>query len=197
MCLSQAIRAHPYALVFVTAFLVRLANLALLKGDHSFFAESDATAYWAMGAALEKPGEFWPTLLSMTERMPLYPLFLAGSRAVFGDAPSAVAVLQALIDAGTCTVIAGLGALVSPLTGRIAGLLAAISPTLIIFSSQILTDTLFVFFLAVMLLAGARFLLRPAMRVALLAGAAGGLALATRAGPCPVAGPAGTLRARS
>ena len=50
------------------------------------------------------------------------------------------------------------------------------------FSSQILTDTLFLFFFALMLLAGARFLLRPSISLAVVAGLAGGLALITRAG---------------
>jgi 4-amino-4-deoxy-L-arabinose transferase-like glycosyltransferase len=178
----QRARAHPLPTVFVLALIVRLINLALLEGDKAFFAESDATSYWATGAALAKGYAFWPTLSSMTDRMPLYPLLLAGVRSVFGDAPRAAAFIQAAIDAGTCTLIAALGALISPLTGLIAGILAALSATLIVLSSQILTDTLFLFFLAVMLLAGACFLLRPANRLAIVAGLAGGLALATRPG---------------
>ena len=68
-----------------------------------------------------------------------------------------------MIDAGTCTLIAALGALISPLVGLIAGILAALSVTLIVFSSQVLTETVFLFFFTLMLLAGARFLLRPRM----------------------------------
>ena len=59
--------------------------------------------------------------------MPLYPLLLGGIRHVFGDAPRMVAILQAVIDAGTCVLIAALGALISPLVGLIAGILAALS----------------------------------------------------------------------
>jgi len=175
-------RAHPLLTVFVLALIVRLINVGLLEGDNAFFAESDATIYWAEGAALAKGDTFWPTLSSMTYRMPLYPLLLAGVRSTFGDAPRAAAFIQAAIDAGTCTLIAALGTLISPLTGLIAGILAAVSATLVIFSSQILTDTLFLFFFTAMLLAGARFLLRPADRLAVIAGLAGGLALATRFG---------------
>ena len=65
-------------------------------------------------------------------------------------------------------------------------MMAALSATLIIFSSQILTDTLFLFFFSLMLLAGAHFLLRPTRSLALLAGLAGGLALATRVGIAPL-----------
>jgi hypothetical protein len=174
--------AHPLPTVFVLALVVRLVNVALLEGNNSFFAESDTTAYWASAAALSRRDAFWPTLTAMTDRMPLYPLFLAGVRSMFADAPRAAAVVQAAIDAGTCTLIAALGALISPLTGRIAGILAAVSATLIVLSSQILTDTLFLFFFAIMLLAGAHFLLRPSNWLAIVAGVAGGLALATRAG---------------
>jgi 4-amino-4-deoxy-L-arabinose transferase-like glycosyltransferase len=85
-----------------------------------------------------------------------------------------------VIDAGTCTLIAALGALLSPAIGWVAGILAALSVTLVVFSSQILTDTLFLFFFTLTLLAGAHFLRRPSRWLALLAGFAGGLALATR-----------------
>ena len=88
------------------------------------------TCYWALGAELAKPETFWPTLLSMTDRMPLYPLLLAGVQSTLGDVPRAVALIQAVIDAGTCTLIAALGALVSPCVGLIAGILAALSVTL-------------------------------------------------------------------
>jgi hypothetical protein len=112
--------------------------------------------------------------------MPLYPLLIAGIKGVFGEVPRAVAVVQAVIDAGTCTMIAALGALLSPRVGLTAGILAALSVTLIVFSSQMVTDTLFLFFFTLMLLAGARFLLRPGNGLALLAGVAGGLSLLTR-----------------
>ncbi|HKE41586.1 MAG TPA: glycosyltransferase family 39 protein, partial [Casimicrobiaceae bacterium] len=177
---------HPLTSVFALALLVRLINIALLAHRDAFFAEQDAYGYWTIGAALAKPETFWPTLSAMTDRMPLYPLLLAGIQDIFGDAPRAVALIQALIDAGTCALIAALGALISPPVGLIAGILAALSPTLIVFSTQILTDTLFLFFFALMLLAGARFLLRPGAVLALCAGVTGGLSLATRPAVAPL-----------
>ena len=172
--------AHPLASVFVLALLVRLINLTFLRGDAAFFAEQDAFGYWALGAALAKPASFWPTLLSTTDRMPLYPLLLAAIQSGFGEAPRLAAIVQAVIDAGTCALIAALGALLSPRVGWIAGVLAALSLTLIVFSTQILTDTLFLFFFTLMLYAGARFLIRATPALAGAAGLAGGLALATR-----------------
>src|SRR5207248_5058399 len=100
--------------------------------------------------------------------------------------PRVAALVQAVIDAGTCTLIAALGALVSPAVGLIAGMLAALSLTLIVFTTQILTDTVFLFFFTAMLLAGAQFLLRPSIGLALLAGIAAGLALATRPAVAPL-----------
>jgi 4-amino-4-deoxy-L-arabinose transferase-like glycosyltransferase len=178
--LWRRLAAHPLETVFALALLVRLINLALLTGHDAFFAEDDTVGYWALGAALAQPGTFWPTLLCTTDRMPLYPLMLGAVQSAFGDAPRLVALVQAVIDAGTCTLIAALGVLISPRVGLIAGILAAVSVTLIVLSTQILTDTLFLFFFTLMLFAGARFLLRATFGLALLAGLAGGLALATR-----------------
>jgi hypothetical protein len=70
---------HPLTTVFSFALFVRLINLSLLTGRDAFFAEQDTFAYWTLGAALAKPDGFWPTLLSMTDRMPLYPLLLRAS----------------------------------------------------------------------------------------------------------------------
>lgn len=184
--LGCTIVSRPLAAVFVFALAIRLINLALLRGDDAFFAEADALGYWALGAALAKPGSFWPTLWSITDRMPLYPLLLASIYKTFGDVPRVAALVQAVIDAGTCTLIAALGALVSPAVGLIAGMLAALSLTLIVFTTQILTDTVFLFFFTAMLLAGAQFLLRPSIGLALLAGIAAGLALATRPAVAPL-----------
>ena len=178
--LGSCIAHCPLITVFFLALSVRLVNIALLKGDSSFFAETDALGYWALGATLAKGDTFWPTLLQLTDRMPLYPLLLAAVQSTFGDAPRVVALIQAAIDAGTCVLIGALGTLVSPLVGFIAGVLAAFSVTLIVTSSQILTETLFLFFFTLMLLLAARFILCPTKSHAMLAGLAGGVALATR-----------------
>jgi hypothetical protein len=172
--------AHPLVTVFVLALAVRLINLALLADNDAFFAETDTIVYWTIGAMLRKPDGFWQTLLAVTDRMPLYPLLVGAMRSAFGDAPRLVALVQAVIDAGTCAFIAALGALVSPRVGLIAGIIASLSVTLIVFSTQLLTETLFLFFFASLLLAGAHFLRSPSLGLALLAGVAGGLALATR-----------------
>jgi hypothetical protein len=180
------VAAHPFATIFVLAFLLRLLNVALLQGNDAFFAEDDTHLYWARGAELAKPGNFWPTALSLVDRMPLFPLLLACVHGTLGDVPRAVAVAQAAIDAGTCTLISALGAMISPTVGLVAGILAAVSVTLIVLSSQIMTETVFVFFFTLMLLAGAHFLQRATSGLALVAGLAGGFALATRPAVAPL-----------
>src|SRR5260370_30875931 len=108
----------------------------------------------------------------MTYRKAVVPLLLAGVKYASCCGRRAVAFIQSVIDAATCTFIASLGALISPRVGLIAGILAAFSTTLIVFSTQILTDTIFLFFFTLMLLAGAHFLLRPGISRAIWAGLA-------------------------
>jgi len=170
---------RPHSILIVTflfAASVRLIYIATLHGDASFFAEADTHVYWSEG------GQLWRTLSTSTDRMPLYPLFLAACRALFGDTPRAVALLQALLGAGTCAMIARLGLFVSRPAGIAAGLLAACSATLVVYSAQILTDTLSLFMMTAAFLATAHFLQRPSLAMAAATGVAAGLALGTRPG---------------
>ncbi|MEA2945387.1 MAG: Dolichyl-phosphate-mannose-protein mannosyltransferase [Alphaproteobacteria bacterium] len=167
--------------IFLFDLAIRLLNLALLPGGDAHFSESDSLGYWALGTGLANPDTFFPTLIAMTDRMPLYPLLLGGVQSLFGSNSAWVVALgQAIIDAGTCALIASLGALLSPRVGLVAGILAALSVNLVIYSTQVLTDCLALFFFTLMLVAGTRFLLRPTNRLAIVAGLAGGLATLTR-----------------
>jgi 4-amino-4-deoxy-L-arabinose transferase-like glycosyltransferase len=159
---------------FLFAAAVRLIYVATLHGDASFFAEADTGLYWTLSEHLRD------ALLTTTDRMPLYPLLLAACRAVFGDAPRAVAILQALLDAGTCAMIARLALFISRPAAIAAGFLGACSATLIVYSAQMLTDTLSLFFLTAAFLLTALFLQRPSLAMAASAGLAAGLALAVR-----------------
>jgi hypothetical protein len=120
--------AHSLVTVFVLALSIRLTNLALLRGDDAFFAEADAPFYWLIGAKMAAPGGVGATLLEVTDRTPLYPLLLGVMRRMFGDAPWLVAVLQAVIDAGTCALIAALANEVSGQCGHSMGARAGHSP---------------------------------------------------------------------
>src|SRR5436305_504195 len=97
------VRAHPLLTVFVLALIVRLINVALLHGENAFFAESDATKFWLMAAELAQPSSFWPKLTSMTDRMPIYLVLLAGLRATARDAPRAGAATGAALSLRLCS----------------------------------------------------------------------------------------------
>ena len=87
-----------------------------------------------------------PTLV----RLPGYPAFLALCFAAFGVANyRAVVYLQALIDLGTCLLIAGLAAKVcGQRAGRIALVLAALCPFTANYVAFPLTETLSIFCVA-------------------------------------------------
>jgi Dolichyl-phosphate-mannose-protein mannosyltransferase len=83
-------------------------------------------------------------------RLPGYPAFLALCFAVFGVANyHAVLYLQAIIDLGTCVLVAGLAAKIcGPRAGRWALLLAALCPFTANYAASPLTETLSVFCVA-------------------------------------------------
>jgi 4-amino-4-deoxy-L-arabinose transferase-like glycosyltransferase len=87
-----------------------------------------------------------PTLV----RLPGYPAFLALCFAVFGVANyHAVLYLQAIIDLGTCLLVAGLaGKICGPRAGRWALLLAALCPFTANYAAAPLTETLSIFCVA-------------------------------------------------
>lgn len=179
----QASGRHYLKVTFAVALAVRLVNFMLLGGRDAYFSEPDSLGFWALGSGLAHARTFGASLMSMTFRMPLYPLLLGGVQRLFGDAPWVVVLLQTIIDAGTCVLIAALGALMSQRVGRFAGLLAAFSATLIILSTQILSDSVCLFFFAACLYAGARYVREPSAPLALIAGLAGGLSLTVRPVP--------------
>src|SRR5262252_3858470 len=105
---------------------------------------------------------YTPTLI----RLPGYPLFLASIYSVFGHTNNgAVRIVQALIDTGTCALIALLAFYWQPdetrkrVTALAALALAAICPFTTIYNATILTEVLTNFLLVALLLA-ATFALR-------------------------------------
>src|SRR3546814_12840743 len=111
---------------------------------------------WDGAAAWLKTGYFARGVpegfIHETERVPFYFLFLLPFRWLFGDAVLPALIAQSIVDSSTCVVIALLGAMVSRPVACLSGLLAALWPNLIIHSSLLLTDTVFVFFFRIMLL---------------------------------------------
>lgn len=173
--------------VFLAALAVRLFNLLLLSGDPENFFLEDAHLYWPGGGYLSETGRFdAPPNLSAgsgapgSERVPLYLFYLAGIRILFGDAPLAAIIGQALIDAGTCVLITLLGGMVSRRIGVVAGALAIVWPNLVVNSAALLSDTLFLLIFTGMLLVAALYLRDATPRRAGWAGLLCGVSIMTR-----------------
>ena len=103
-----------FVLIFLAAAFVRLVNLWMMNDlAHHAFIE-DSNMFW-MGAEFWRDAGYFAKLTPDgyshdVERMPGYFLFLLGARTVFGDSVLYVLLLQSLIDAGTCCLIAAIGA---------------------------------------------------------------------------------------
>src|SRR5882672_7459229 len=104
----------------------------------------------------ETEAPFVPSLI----RLPGYPLFLAGIYSVFGHTNNGVVrIVQALIDTGTCALVALLAFYWQPDGGRkratmfVALALAAVCPFTTIYAATILTEVPTTFLVMAMLLA--------------------------------------------
>ena len=175
---------NTFVVIFSVALALRLINLSLISdiGLHAMI--EDSSMYWTGAAAWLESGYFSRALeagfVPETERVPLYFLFLVPFRWLFGDTVVPVVIGQAFLDAGTCVIIARIGSMMNSTVGVLSGFLAAIWPNLIIHSSMVLTDTLFVFLFSLVLFFAAKFLTSGRMVDAGLAGLLCGLAIMTR-----------------
>ena len=182
-------QAHTLWLIFVVALIVRLTytlGLYLGMGNDALLAE-DSILYLELGQEFVAHGDFvrfygdGRGFEPETERMPLYVIWLALHQWVSGiSAPLFPALTQGALDALACVFIARTAMLLNPRLLLPAGLIAACNPTQFIVSAFILTDSLFFFFVCLMLYAAVRWLREPAWRWALLLGLAVGLGVSTR-----------------
>lgn len=153
--------------------------------DASAFLFADSSDYLDGSLLWLKQGDWAAWLrgdvLLKVERMPGYYWFLAGLRSIGIESVAGVAAVQAAIDALTCSVVAALGALHSRRVGLIAGGFAALCPTLIVHSTLMLQDTLFIALFLPALLCGALAVRRADWRWAIAAGLLIGVAMMVRA----------------
>ncbi len=181
---NHSSRSRLFVIVFCLAFMVRLLNIAALPTETSALLQGDSSLYWSGAAVLLEHGSFSKAgegrVLPQTERVPGYFIFLAGIQALFGTSLLVALIVQSALDSLTCLLIAGLASQLASQLAFPAGILAALSPNLVIHSGTILSDTLFLFFFTVMLVASSRFLIHAEMRWAALAGLALGLSILTR-----------------
>jgi 4-amino-4-deoxy-L-arabinose transferase-like glycosyltransferase len=113
--------------------------------------------------------------------MPAYLWFLSGAMsASMNTGPLAPVLMQGVVDAVTCVVIALLAGVVDRRLIVPAGLFAVVNPTLVVLSGIVYTDSLFLFGCALSLFAAHKWLDNPGWRWAVLLGLALGLAALTR-----------------
>jgi len=176
-------------LIFAAALVIRLAytlGLYFAMGADALLAE-DSMLYLELGRIFVSEGDFvrqagtGGPFVPETERMPLYVIWLAVHQFISGmSAPLFPALTQGALDAFACVLIARMAMLIDPRLLLPAGIFAAINPTQIIVGAMILTDSMFFFFVCLMLYAALRWLRQPVWRWALLLGLALGLGVSTR-----------------
>ena len=163
--------------MFAVALAVRLLHLWQIRSAPFFsLLIGDAKSYdaWAQRIAA---GDWIGH--EVFYQAPLYPYFLGATYALFGRDLFLVRILQVLLGAGTCAVLAAaVRQWFGDRAGRAAGLVLALYAPAIFFDALLQKTVLDAFFLAWLLLALALFDKRAAPGPALLAGIAlGGLVL--------------------
>lgn len=121
--------------------------------------------------------------------MPLVTWAFAAANLLFGKlAALGYVMLQGVLDACTCLLICGLAGSIAPRFSAPAGLAAALNPTQIVMCGMVYTDTPFLFFCALSLLASLWWLRSPTWRYSSLIGLGIGLAALVRVLIVPWAG---------
>jgi 4-amino-4-deoxy-L-arabinose transferase-like glycosyltransferase len=177
------------AWLFVTALVLRWAYAIafyLLFGDGGLKGP-DSEGYLALARGLAEAAAAgkvsgWAWLGPDLTLMPLITWTFALNAALAG-ASSAIsfALFQGAMDAATCLIVAGIARQIAPRASLLAGYAAAITPSFIVLSGLVYTDTLFVFFATASLYAALRWLSAPSWPWAILLGLALGLASGVRA----------------
>lgn len=146
------------ATISIAALVVRWLDLWLQSSLGTDFLAEDANLYWILADGIVSSGSAFGVMLSdgtflpHSERAPLYPYFLAGLKALGVQSIQGLLVVQSLVDAATCILIASMAGLWSRRGAIAAGLMAASTPALFLFSNSVLTETLFLFLFSLFLL---------------------------------------------
>ena len=158
--------------LFLVAIFIRGGLFFHINSYPEVIFQPDSKMYISLAEGLCKYGSFvYPETPARpdVERMPGYPLFLAGAMGLFGGYLPVV-LLQIILDAFSCVLIYLLAEKISRGAGLISGLLAAVSVGMITYAHFILNDSLFVFGFLLLLLAVFGFLKRPSWKYCLSIG---------------------------
>ncbi|PJE64570.1 MAG: hypothetical protein COU90_01890 [Candidatus Ryanbacteria bacterium CG10_big_fil_rev_8_21_14_0_10_43_42] len=185
---------HTEFLIFSGTFLVRLivfgalSYYAVTTGTLSSNIEvrqypvigSDSGGYIATARHMLAEGEFASPGAGEPQsyQVPIYPLFLAGVMALSGGT-TIIILLQILIAGLSSVLVYKLGSIISHTVGIGSALLFMVDPISVFFSTTILTETIFIFFLLLAIYIHMRFF-GSLWKGVLLAGIVLGVATLTR-----------------
>jgi tetratricopeptide (TPR) repeat protein len=147
---SQRINFYAYFSIFLFALLLRSIYLWEIKDITAFsllLGDAKSYATWAQEIA----GGQWLGN-KVFYQAPLYPYFLAVNYSIFGSNPFAIRLIQILLGATACLLIARAGRhFISNKVGLLSGFLLAIYPTAIFFDCLIQKAVLDLFFMTLLL----------------------------------------------
>ena len=154
---SNILDIKPVIAIFCLALLLRLIffGTIAIKNPPGFF-EVDSHGYWKIADNLLKSQTFslseTAPLHADHSRTPLYPLFLAGIRAL-GLKATGIILIQIMFSAITCIVVIMLAERLTsnPFIGYVSGLLCALDIPSISLANLLLTETLFTLLLTLSL----------------------------------------------
>lgn len=132
-------------LIFLLPFVIRLVALYLLMDT----PRGDAADYENIALNIIKGNGFVSTRMGLySYRPPLYPLFLACIFSIFTHSYLILGIFQAIIASITCVLVFRIGEYIfDEKTGLISSIIVASYPTLVFYSTQLLSETLFILIL--------------------------------------------------
>ncbi|MBF97003.1 MAG: hypothetical protein CMJ13_07265 [Pelagibacterales bacterium] len=170
----------PSLYIFIIALTIRLLNLYFNNIEVSSYLIEDQIMYWNW--SLDNAYTSYSTLDSnlLLERMPASFLFFQFAIWLVGENLHNVLIIQIFIDSFICIIIAAIARTLNKDLYIPAGLIASFSPLLIIISSQILSDTIFLLFFSSFIFFLLKFTINQKNNYVYLASIFLGLALFTR-----------------
>jgi 4-amino-4-deoxy-L-arabinose transferase-like glycosyltransferase len=177
-------------IVFVLALVVRLVFIAgFATENRSYDSLFDQEIYLDVARNLMQGNGFalsfpvftaspGPTSLSP----PIYPLLLAGTFGIFGESFVAVRILQAILSALTCVVVYYIGKrTLGENSARVAAVIACFYLPFIMYIRPMMTETMFIFLLALSVLWTLRLFEKLSRVNSLVAGALWAITILARA----------------
>ena len=138
-------RRDPARWIPLAVFLVALAVRVTLVLLHPRPLVSDELDYDQLGWTLANTGRLETEGHPTAYHMPGYPAFVAATYAIFGRSLTAVGIVQGILDSVTAVLLSLLVTRRHPRAALGLGLTWAFLPAAVLFSSQMFTETVFVF----------------------------------------------------